>query len=498
MANRVVAPNLFASTAPNWSLSLLDANATNATGAINDSSLGSVNGPLTDTGTVNAYSVTCTYGIPSAYNNGMTVFFKPTTTNTGPSTLTVAPLSSLPITASDGTALAGGELAAGVAIRVVCDGTAFRIFSFQGPSQITSVRLRSFNAIGNPNFEVDQRNVGNQVNTGAGAFAQVIADRWVVYKAGTMVLSTQQAGPCTAVVPGTNFRISQNQFNLGLVTSQASLAAGDYLFLHQSIEGPNLRELINDVHSLQLLVWTDAATPLKFGVTLRDGAATPTRSLSKLCTITSSSAWNLIPLPNLPVWPSGVGGFSLAPGTVGYQLEICLACGSNNVSPANDIWQTGNFLGAVGQDNFAAQPTGKTFAVCLVKHEPGQATTLIDKPWTQNYQECLRYYAKSQAYTAKFPDGSMDENIGNLQGGSTIVLCSRAFPVPMAKAPTMLFTNNTTTTGLVYVNGFTASAGVSSSGATEKGLYNIALTAAQGAAGQTPIVSAGWQADTGW
>src|SRR5215472_6802939 len=108
MANRVANPNLFAGTSPNWSLSLLDANATNATGAINDSSLGSVNGPLTDTGTVNAYTVACAYGTPSAYNNGMTVFFKPTITNTGPSTLTVSPLSSLPITACDGTALAGG------------------------------------------------------------------------------------------------------------------------------------------------------------------------------------------------------------------------------------------------------------------------------------------------------------------------------------------------------------------------------------------------------
>src|SRR6516165_446511 len=46
-------------------------------------------------------------------------------------------------------------------------------------SAITAMRLRSFNAIGNPNFEVDQRNCGNSVNFPAGGYLKTfVNDRW--------------------------------------------------------------------------------------------------------------------------------------------------------------------------------------------------------------------------------------------------------------------------------------------------------------------------------
>jgi hypothetical protein len=46
-------------------------------GAFNDSSLGYVNYVGTDSGTANLYNVTLPFGVPSSYNIGMCVAFKP-------------------------------------------------------------------------------------------------------------------------------------------------------------------------------------------------------------------------------------------------------------------------------------------------------------------------------------------------------------------------------------------------------------------------------------
>jgi hypothetical protein len=469
----------------------LDANANNATGAINDSSLGSVNGPLTDTGAVNAYVVTCAYGTPSAYNNGMTVFFKPTNTNTGPSTLTVSPLSSLPITATDGTALAGGELAAGVAIGLVCDGTAFRIFSFQGPSQIWSVRLRSFNAIGNPNMETDQANIGAVV-TNAGNGAR-IADRWFWNKVGTMTVNSQQL---TAVVPlpGTNFAISKNYLRLTLTGQEASLAASDFIAVYQYLEGPQFRELINDVHSVQVLVRSSVA-PLKFGIGLADAPAN-TQCLTQLATISTANTWTLLTFPNMPVFPAG--NFSTAPGTAGQLLRITLAAGSTVTNSANGVWVAASGKnGALGQDNWCAQALNSTFDIAFIQWEPGsQCTTLQDKPWSQNYAECLRYFQKSNFYTDK-PGLASVGYVSSVVSASTTLVPGLSFRCPMAKLPTVSV-YNASSGALNSVWNATAgtSVAVSSIATVSDGQFShIGLAAAQ-TAGQ--LIQYFWSADTGW
>ena len=266
-------------------------------------------------------------------------------------------------------------------------------------SQIWSVRLRSFNAVGNPNFEVDQRQVGNTLtNPATGTFP---CDRWYYTKSGTMTVSTQRAlassTPAGSIfVPGTNYLISSTLLGIVLGTQEASLGAGDFLELNQTVEGPQLRELLGDVHSLSLLVYSSVAN-LKFSVVLVDGG-TVTKSLCKLCTIPAANTWTLITLPNLPVWASG-GNFNITPGAAGYSLRIGLAAGTTYMPAANDTWQNGNFVGAVGMSNFAASPVNSVFYVGFVQHEPGPVcSTLIDKPFTQNLDECLRYFEKSNSY----------------------------------------------------------------------------------------------------
>src|SRR6516162_4998461 len=133
-------------------------------------------------------------------------------------------------------------------------------------------------------------------------------------------------------------------------------------------------ELIRDVSSVSLLVRSTVAN-LKFGLALRD--PTGSRSLTKLCTLGAANTITLITLPNLPVWPSA-GTFTAQAGSIGYLLSICVASGSTSLSPANDTWQNGNFVAAVGQDNLAATASG-VFEAFVIQHSPGSNTDLIDK-----------------------------------------------------------------------------------------------------------------------
>lgn len=357
--------------------------------------------------------------------------------------------------------------------------------------QIWSVRLRSFNAVGNPNFEVDQRNVGNVIaGVGNGVF---LRDRWSVGKGGTMVVNSGHVSGLI-VIPGTNFQITGKYISFQLTTQQGSLGATDNFSAKQIVEGNNWRELSGDVFSLSLLVKNDAA--LKFSVALRSPDAT--RSLVKLCTISNPGIWTLITLPNIPV-PSG-GNFSNYVGNAGYTIDVVLACGSTFMAPAADTWQNGNFVGAPGMDNWASQPVNTNFNIAFIQHEPGPfCTTLIDKPFTQNYDECLRYYCKSYPYGTKGPAASIQAGVRAMTviaNATTNLAGVMSFPKPMAKAPTLsIYAYDGTLNAATIVGGANQALTGAAGGLGELGFDSLSLSTA----GTANYVSQfHFIADTGW
>jgi hypothetical protein len=360
--------------------------------------------------------------------------------------------------------------------------------------EIFSVRLRSFNAIGNPNFEVDQRNAANPLTNPATSVG--LCDRWFLAKAGTMTVNTGQASTGSgSVVPGTNFRISSQSLSVNLTGQQASLGVNDFFHINQTVEGSNLRELVNDVHSLSLFVFSTVAG-LKFATTLFDG----TRSLTKLCTIPVASTWTLIQLPNLPVWQ---GSPVITPGGVGYYIRICLASGANLMSPAADVWQTGTYVGAPGMDNFFSKPVNSLFYLGFVQHEPGVVCSqLMDKPFTGangNLDECLRYYAKSWAYGTAIgtagPAGSCSFSGANSYGS---VFGTLRFRKGMAKTPSFLAYDpgNGAASGAYGSDGTHYS--VSSVDVTSEGMESFSISPSLSATGAGQGVRFHYTADTGW
>ncbi len=357
---------------------------------------------------------------------------------------------------------------------------------------IWSVRLRSFNAISNPTFECDQRNVGNSVVIGGSSF---FIDRWRGGGVGTWGGSAQQQGAVGSelVVPGTNFQISRSFLRITLATAQASLGANDYMAVWSLLEGPRFRELQFDVHSISLLV-RSSVSGLKFGVGLRDSGST--RSLTKLCTIPSANTWTLITLPNIPIWAAG-GSWTAAPGSLGYQLTVSLAGGSTVTAPANDTWQNGNFNSALGQDNFASKPVSSTFDIAFVQHEPGnQCSTLIDCPFEDNLLACQRYYSKSSDY-GTLPASGPTKLIGNVIYSAAIARCGVYFPKRMAKSPTMRFWGNAGAANTVYVETMGANQTVTGSNVDSTGITSVSWTTAAGASGPPSVIGM-WDADTGW
>jgi hypothetical protein len=246
---------------------------------------------------------------------------------------------------------------------------------------------------------------------------------------------------------------------------------------------------------------------LNFSLGLADGPVTKT--LVKLCNIPAANTSTLIPLPNLPSFPGG--NFNYAPGSVGYFIGITLAAGSTFIAPAADVWQTGNFPGAPGMSNFAASPVNSFFDIAFVQHEPGPlCTTLIDKPFTQNYDECLRYYNKSWNYPTAV--GTAAQTSFATFIAPTIATAAPftvyggvRFSKPMAKAPNCVAYNpnngNINAALLFYASSGTiantnTSLPVSSIPATSTGISALNMSTGTSTAPMTALAE--WTADTGW
>lgn len=363
---------------------------------------------------------------------------------------------------------------------------------------IWSVRQNSYNAVSNPNFEVDQRKAGSGGALGAGGAASTwIQDRWYLQKG---VNGAAKAQPTQALIttPGANFAITQTFLRFSLTLAQANLAASDYLILTQTVEGSAARELILGVSSISVLVRTSIAG-LSFGVELNNPAST--YSLTKLCTISSADTWILILLANLPIFPSA-GNFGLTPGTIGYQLRITLAAGSTYMSPANDTWQSGNFFGATGQSNFLGQAVNSTFDIAFIQHQPGpECSSLIDKPFLQNLDECCRYYSKNAPYAQKLAGYSGWHPLGYLVN-NVVRLQNVRFPVRMAKVPTVTIYDTAGVAGNIHVD-YLGATGISSYNFTSGGsggtqdLAQVTLVSTPAQPTGTTCLGS-WEADTGW
>jgi hypothetical protein len=355
-------------------------------------------------------------------------------------------------------------------------------------------RLRAFNALGNPTFECDARTAAIGTSA-AGTFA---LDRWIRGGPGIVASAVQSpvASGNVITLPNTNFGITSKYLRVTLTTQKPTLAATDNLLIYQHVEGPRLRELINDVHSVSILCRGPAN--FSFGFWMRDSGGT--YMLTLLCTLGAvANIWTLITLPNLAVW-TPAGTYSLASGTLGYDCGVCLAAGSSQTTTANGVWlNNGGFFGALGQSNFAAQPANAIFDLAYIGHEPGPlATTPQDISFDDNLLACGRYWQKTWDYSMAIANVGNQSGMvrGSITGTQVQINPGATFPIRMAKDPTVTaYSPSTGAAGMVRAIGAGADkAATTSTNVGETG-YVLNLSTALAAAD-----SFQWHhvADTGW
>jgi len=358
-------------------------------------------------------------------------------------------------------------------------------------STIWSVRQNSYNSIGNPNFEVDQRTIG----AGVSSLAGYACDRWRVWRASTSSDASVVPTAGNVIVPGTSYAISSKFLRLTVKSTQATVGASDQaLMAYATVEGSRLRPLFGGPHSIAILARCSVA-PFRFSLAFRNSAGNPTCSLCKLGTITAANVWQLVPFPNLPGWYNG-STWNLASGTYGYEVMISVMAGSAMCGPVNDAWFAGNLFGALGCDNLMAT-SGATFDIGYIQHEPGPVCSgLMDLEFETNLRACQRYWCKGNGYGSLCPTSNDWRQVGWWTSGTT----GRAliyFPVEMAKAPTMTGYDNGTTVNAIYLDAVGSVALSSYSVINTRTVGGINLTATPSSTTGTAMLGQ-WNADTGW
>lgn len=357
---------------------------------------------------------------------------------------------------------------------------------------IYSVRQRNYNAVGNPTFEVLNRTPVPFATATSG----FICDRWQLSTSlPSTVQNSGQSSTSTALPVVVNSRcMSGAVIYIQSQSVYSTLAAGDFHEFVQFVEGPMARALTGVPTSISLIAWCTSA-PFSFSVSIRDSQAA--YSYCHLCTIPTANVWTLIQIPNIPPF---TGSIPITPGSVAYDLTICAAAGASYIPPQNDVWVAGNYIGAVGQNNFFAFPNGSFFRVGFIQHEPGPTcNNLIDIPFDKNLQSCLRYYQSSMGYGMAIPGsigGSTYKMIGVWVGGTAVRLYID-YPIPMAKTPTgVMYGYNAATANQVYLEQVgNCACGAPSANSTH--MWAVNLNASQSPAAPQPCVGE-WTVDTGW
>ncbi len=240
-----------------------------------------------------------------------------------------------------------------------------------------SATLGFRNKIMNGRIDIAQRGA----SFAAIATATYTADRWQWNQSGAVVATvTQQAD-----APSDNE--FQNSLRAAVTTADASIAAGDFAMISQTIEGYNVRDLIG-----KPLVLSFRVRSSKTGthcVSLRNSGLD--RSYVAEYTVSVANTWETKSIA-IPAGLITAGTWDWTTGR-GVAVGWALACGSTYQTTAA-AWQTGNFFGTSSQVN-CLDTIGNIFAITGVQLEAGSAASAFEhRDHGDELRRCQRYYQR--------------------------------------------------------------------------------------------------------
>lgn len=243
------------------------------------------------------------------------------------------------------------------------------------------------NRIINGDMRIDQRNAGASVTpTTSNTY---VLDRWSNYISQASKYSVQRnAGSVTPPAGFSNY--------LGVTSLSAySVAASDYFFLVQNIEGFNTSDFAwgtANAQTVTLSFWVRSSLTGTFGGALK-GASGTVYSYPFTYTISAANTWEQKTItvvgPTAGTWTSD--------NTSGIQVVLGLGAGSTYSGTAGAWVSNGNAYTATGATSVVGT-NGATFYITGVQLEKGSTATSFDyRPYGTELQLCQRYYEKTSS-----------------------------------------------------------------------------------------------------
>jgi len=285
------------------------------------------------------------------------------------------------------------------------------------------------NRIINGAMVIDQRNAGASVS-GNSVYT---LDRWFAVSSVVNKYTVQQnAGSVTPPVGFTNY--------LGITSSSAySVAAGDYFFLSQPIEGFNVADLgygTANAKTVTLSFQVYSSLTGTFGGSFRNSAGN--RGYPFSYSIPVANTWTTISI----TIAGDTTGTWLTTNGIGIECLFGLGVGSNFTGTAG-AWSAGNKMSSTGATSVVGT-NGATLYITGVQLEVGSTATSFDyRPYGTELALCQRYF-----------QGTTNPNDGNnyyYGSGSNlttgVAYITYPFLVSMRTSPTL------TSSGTFYIRG---------------------------------------------
>lgn len=302
------------------------------------------------------------------------------------------------------------------------------------------------NVLINGGFEVSQINGTSSVTV-----STYHCDQWVVAKTGTMVANAQIVADAPAGVG------LGNSLKINVSTAEASLAAGDFTYLYQPIEGTRFWKLgfgTAAAQSITVGFWTKIHRTGTYSGSLRNAAVNRSYAFTFTQNVADTWEWKTVVIPG-DVTGTWVGNSS----TVAAFLSFTIGAGTTFTTTAG-AWGAGNFYGATGTTNGVAATTD-TFQITGVVLVPGtfalpsQTSAQFVRPFQEELRLCQRYYEKTYDYGTAIGTGTLNgcEHwvSGGFASGAWQMGWSGRFKVPKRTAPTVTaYSGNSGASGKIY------------------------------------------------
>lgn len=331
------------------------------------------------------------------------------------------------------------------------------------------------NAIINGDFSIWQRGTSITGYTGGTAYA---ADRWLGAANGAVVFDIKRSTDVPSVAQAG--RLFNYSLHLDITTADASIAAGDYTFFQQIVEGYNWVNFAQ--RSLTLSFWVKATKTGTYCIGLTNSGAD--RSFVAEYTVNVTNTWEFKTI-NIAASPSA-GTWDYTNGQ-GVRVSFIVAMGSTFQGSTG--WQTGQFYCTSNQVN-GSDSSSNDFRITGIQLEVGdQATEFENLPFTVQLERCQRYYQKT-FLLATAPAQAVGIDTGELNwtciNASTVSGARWVFPTRMRAAPTVTTYNPVSASSQARNRG--AGADAASTGTvnvSESGVYLFATDNAAATQGST-------------